>query len=157
MDKMILNSRPRWFLWGYPHKTTKSLFLISDIADYVGWVGAKTVKELQRPWKQRLINSILNSKSFPTHILFLQSSICIRIQFNQNCPSVIVQAPLTDSTWACKWIKNNARNRFTISTFAGLFPSYSSVILHNTLPWWTTFRATSLFGRTSFNAGFYQL
>jgi len=24
MDKMIFNSRPRWFLWGYPHKTTKS-------------------------------------------------------------------------------------------------------------------------------------
>jgi len=24
MDKMIFNSRPRWFLWGHPHKTTKS-------------------------------------------------------------------------------------------------------------------------------------
>jgi len=24
MDKMIFNSRPRWFLWGYPHKKTKS-------------------------------------------------------------------------------------------------------------------------------------
>jgi len=24
MDKMIFNSRQRWVLWGYPHKTTKS-------------------------------------------------------------------------------------------------------------------------------------
>jgi hypothetical protein len=24
MDKMIFNSKPRWFLWGYPHKTAKS-------------------------------------------------------------------------------------------------------------------------------------
>jgi len=24
MDKMIFNSRTRWVLWWYPHKTTKS-------------------------------------------------------------------------------------------------------------------------------------
>jgi len=30
MDKMIFTSRPRWFLWGYPHKTTKNLEMGSD-------------------------------------------------------------------------------------------------------------------------------
>jgi len=24
MDKVTFNSRPCWFWWGYPHKTTKS-------------------------------------------------------------------------------------------------------------------------------------
>ena len=31
MDKMIFNSIPRWFLWGYSHKTTKSPFNFSPV------------------------------------------------------------------------------------------------------------------------------
>ena len=35
MDKMIFNSRPRWFLWGHPHKTTKiHKYKLSDLYCY---------------------------------------------------------------------------------------------------------------------------